>query len=400
MWIVGLMSGTSADGIDAAVVEIEGRPPTAGGDGLRLTLRQHIHVSYNSALREDIFACFQPETGSVDRLCRVNFAIGEAFAAVALAVIKVAGLTPGAVDLIGSHGQTVWHIPPADDSGGATLQLGAGGVIAERTGITTVSDFRTRDMAAGGHGAPLVSYVDWLLFGHETKPRAAQNIGGIANVTYLPPGRHASAGSFAFDTGPGNMLIDYAAKRATDGEWSYDHEGQLAAVGRVDHELLAAWMKHPYFVGQPPKTTGRELFGSQFGAQLWAEAKSRGLADADVVATITALTAASIADAYRRFLPPLASVIVSGGGAENPTLMAMLREELSPIDAVPTDALGIPADAKEAVAFAVLAHETWHDRPGTLASCTGAEHATVLGSITPGANYGALLRGMVVGDED
>lgn len=399
MRVIGLMSGTSADGIDAALVEIEGRPPTAGGDGLRLSLHKHIHVAYDPALREDIFACFQPETGTVDRLCRVNFAIGKAFADAALAVVADAGLAPEDVDLIGSHGQTVWHIPPAEDAGGATLQLGAAAVIAERTRITTVSDFRTRDMAAGGHGAPLVSYMDWLLFDHETEAQAAQNIGGIANVTYLPPSRQSSAGAFAFDTGPGNVLIDDAAQRATNGRWSYDHDGQLASAGKVDHELLAAWMEHPYFAKQPPKTTGRELFGAQYGVQLWAEAKSRGLADADVVATVTALTAASIVEAYRRFLPSVDRVIVSGGGAQNPTLMGMLREELSPVDVVSIAALGIPADAKEAVAFAALAHETWHDRPGALASCTGAQHATVLGSITPGDNYRALLRATVTGGQ-
>lgn len=412
MHVIGLMSGTSADGIDAVLVAIEGRPPAAGpvedagcgdapadtlfhragGDGLRLSLRRHVHVPYDSTLRQDIFACFRPETGTVDRICRIDFAIGEALAAAALRVIEAAGLTPQEVDLIGSHGQTVWHIPPAEGSPGATLQLGEGAVIAERTGITTISDFRTRDVAAGGHGAPLVSYVDWLLFSHETEARAVQNIGGIANVTFLPPHHRSTSDVFAFDTGPGNMLIDDVASRTTDGAWPYDRDGELAAAGQVDEALLAEWMAHPYFQQPPPKTTGREVFGTQLGAQVWEQGRARGLAGADIVATVTAFTAVSIAQAYRDFLPPVDRVIAGGGGVKNPTLMAMLRERLAPAQVVPIDALGIPTEAKEAVAFAVLAYESWHHRVGTLPSCTGAQHATVLGKITLGQNYEALIR--------
>ncbi|MBS1251850.1 MAG: Anhydro-N-acetylmuramic acid kinase [Anaerolineales bacterium] len=388
MHVIGLMSGTSVDGIDAVLVEIEGRPPGAGDDdGIDLSLRQHVHVAYDPELRQEIFACFRPDTGTVDRVCRVNFAIGEAFAGAALEVIEAAGFTPQKVDLIGSHGQTVWHIPPAEGTPGATLQLGEGAVIAERTGITTVSNFRARDMAAGGHGAPLVSYVDWLLFSHETEARAAQNIGGIANVTFLPPRCDTPSDAFAFDTGPGNMLIDDAARRATDGEWSYDQDGQLASAGQADEELLAEWMAHPYLQRSPPKTTGREVFGAQFGAQLWAQGQARGLADVDIVATVTALTAASIARVYRDFLPPVDEIIVSGGGTQNATLMAMLRERLPSVDITPIDVWGVPAEAKEAVAFAILAYATWHHYPGTLPACTGAQHATVLGDITPGGNW-------------
>ena len=261
------------------------------------------------------------------------------------------------MDLIGSHGQTIYHLPPTEDSPGSTLQIGESAIIAERTGITTISDIRSRDMAAGGHGTPLVSYVDYLLFSHESKTRAMQNIGGIANVTYLPTSDQPSHTVFAFDTGPGNMLIDDAASRATVGAWTYDQDGKLAAEGQMNQGLLTELLTNPYFQKSPPKTTGRELFGVQLGTEIWELGKSRGLKDADIVATVTALTAESIAGAYRDFLPSVDQVIVSGGGTMNPPLMAMLREQLAPATVVTIENYGISSDAKEAVAFAVLAYE-------------------------------------------
>ena len=381
MRLVGLMSGTSADGIDAVLIEIGDCLPPALAN---ISLRRHLHVPYAPEIQKEIFSCFRPETGNVERICSLNFALGEAIADAALRVIEDAGLTPDDVDLIGSHGQTIYHLPPTEDSPGSTLQIGESAIIAERTGITTISDIRTRDMAAGGHGAPLVSYVDYLLFSHESKTRAMQNIGGIANVTYLPTSDQPSHTVFAFDTGPGNMLIDDAASRATVGAWTYDQDGKLAAEGQMNQGLLTELLTNPYFQKSPPKTTGRELFGVQLGAEIWELGKSRGLKDADIVATVTALTAESIAGAYRDFLPSVDQVIVSGGGTMNPTMMAMLREQLAPAAVVPIEDYGISSDAKEAVAFAVLAYETWNHRPGTLPSCTGARHATVLGKITPG----------------
>ena len=381
MIVIGLMSGTSVDGIDAAIVRLEGAPPS-----LEWEVRSHSHCSFDQKLRDEIFACFQRETGSVDRLCRLNFALGRALSAAAIETVQDAGLSMAEIDLIGSHGQTVWHEPPVGEGPGSTLQLGEPAVIAEITGVPVVSNFRTRDMAAGGHGAPLVPLADWLLLSHSTQIRAAQNIGGIANVTFLPPviEKQSSAQHvLAFDTGPGNMLIDEAARLATDGTWKYDHDGILAAQGQVDEPLVGEWLAEPFFHRVPPRTTGRELFGTQRAAKYWAQATQRGLSPNDIVTTLTALTVRSIEHAYRTFLPTFPDeVIVSGGGARNQVLMAMLTERLAPAHITTSAQHGLDIEAKEAVAFAVLAYETWHQRPGNLPAATGASRAIVLGSIT------------------
>lgn len=377
MIVIGLMSGTSADGIDAAVVRLEGAPPA-----IQWEVLGHIHKDHSPQLRSEIFECFRPETSTVDRLCRLNFSLGKAFAFAAIDAAENARLSLNEISLIGSHGQTLWHDPPGRDIG-STLQLGEPAVIAEITGIPVVSNFRTRDMAAGGHGAPLVPLVDWLLLSHPKRVRAAQNIGGIGNVTYLPAGG-ASEEVLAFDTGPGNMLIDDAVQRATGGALQYDQDGLLAAQGQVDRPWLEELLSDPYYSISPPKSTGREKFGTQLGAELWAYANQRGLSHLDIIATLTALTAESIARAFHRFLPRFPEeVILSGGGAYNPTLKTMLSERLSPARVITSGDLGIPIDAKEALAFAVLAYETWNQRPGNLPSATGARHPAVLGSITP-----------------
>ncbi len=371
MVVIGLMSGTSADGIEAAVVEFGG-----SGQPVRWRLLHHLHVPFETALQAEILACMRPETGSVERVCALNVRLGEAFGQAALAAMRAARLRASEVSLIGSHGQTVWHAPER----ASTLQLGEPAVIAERTGCAVVSNFRARDLALGGQGAPLVSLLDQRLFAHPHETRAVQNIGGIGNVTYLSP----TGDPIAFDTGPGNVLIDECVRLATAGAAGYDQDGQRAARGQVDQALLAEWLAHPYFRQAPPKTTGRELFGADRAAAVWAEARQRGLSADDLLATVTALTARSIAAAYRAWLPRAPErVIVSGGGAHNPTLMGMLAAELAPAVVVTSEALGLPGDAKEAIAFALLAYETWHGRPGNVPSATGATRAEVLGSLTP-----------------
>ena len=376
MIVVGLMSGTSADGTDAAVVQIKGAPPD-----LRWKLL-HFHTSpHPEWLRRAVLEAADGRTGTVDKVCEVNVRLGEQFAVVALAAIEAAGLRPEQVQLIGSHGQTLWHAPDL----GATLQVGEPAVIAERTGITVIGNFRARDMAAGGQGAPLVPFVDVLLLSDPNRARAAQNIGGIGNVTYLPATDNAVGEPFAFDTGPGNVLIDLAAAWATNGEASYDKDGAMAAQGKVDEELLAWLLQDAYLEKEPPKTTGRELYSAAYFQEIVGRGGKLGVAAEDLVATVTAFTARSIARAYRQFLPTMpAEVIVSGGGASNPTLMRMLGEGLAPAKVMTSDGFGLPSDAKEAIAFAILAYETWHGRPSNLPAATGAERAVVLGSFTPG----------------
>lgn len=374
MLVIGLMSGTSADASDAALVRIEGEPPS-----LTWEVCAHFSLPHSADLRAEILACCSPTTGSVDRVCNLNARLGEVFAEAALELCRTAGIEIGQVELIGSHGQTIWHNPTGPWAG--TLQIGEAAIIAERTGCHVASNFRPRDMAAGGQGAPLIAYVDLLLLSHPNKLRVAQNIGGIANLSYIPPA--GQAGAFAFDTGPGNMLIDDAVMRLSDGRLSYDKAGEIAAEGQIHQNFLSSLLAHPYLKLPPPKTTGRELFGAQFGAELWQEAKQKGLPAVDLVATLTAFTAHSIADAYRELLPQLPDeVIVSGGGVHNATLMGLLRELLPECEICTSEDLGLPSDTKEAVAFALLAYETWHRRPSNYPPATGAKRSVILGDIT------------------
>jgi anhydro-N-acetylmuramic acid kinase len=394
MRVIGLMSGTSADGTDAVLLNLEGSPPY-----LKWQVMQHVNLPHPAALRTEILAGTDPHTSTVNQLCALNASLGEAFARAALAVIDAAGLKAEDIDLIGSHGQTMWHSPLGSSfrvlrDPPSTLQLGEAAIIAERTGITTISNFRARDMAAGGQGAPLVAFGDALFFTDPTLRRACQNIGGIANVTWLPTPR--TGVPFAFDTGPGNMLIDGAIRRITHGAQDCDLDGERAARGHIDESLLAQWMANePYFQQAPPKTTGRELFGAAYEEQLWQQAQRLGLDEADYLGTLTALTARSIACAYRNFLPAMPDeMILSGGGARNPTLMKMLAAELAPARLRTSDELGLQSEAKEAALFALLAYETWHGRPSNLPAATGAKHAVVLGDITLGGERGFGDRGL------
>lgn len=379
--VVGLMSGTSADGIDAVVAEISGN-----GHGLCARLVTHRQQSFSRELRRRILhLCLH---GTVAEICELNFLLGEHFSKAALAVIRQGGLRPKDISIIGSHGQTIHHLPWARTP--STLQIGEPSVIAERTGITTVADFRVRDMAAGGQGAPLVTYVDWAMHTDSTRPRILQNIGGIGNLTFLPP-RATLDQVMAFDTGPGNMIIDAVVANLSSGRLTYDRNGQWAAKGKIAVKLLKALMAHPYFRRLPPKTTGREEFGEPFVRRLLLSARRLRLSDADIVSTVTAFTAASIASAYERFIFPKLTatgrdklqVILGGGGAKNNTLRLMLSERTVPAKVLTQDDLGNSNAAKEALAFAVLAHQTLHGVPSNVPSATGARHPVVLGKIIP-----------------
>ncbi len=388
MLIVGLMSGTSCDGIDAALCEITGQPP-------QLTARIIAGKTkpYDGKFRRGVLSACEPDASSVDKLCLLNVAIARRFADAALDIIQRAGVTPPDVDLIGSHGQTVWHQVEESGQVTATLQLGEAAVIAEQTGITTINNFRTRDVAASGQGAPLTAYADWVLLRHPENWRAVQNIGGIGNVTFLPPLSDAASQPLAFDTGPGNALIDAAVDILTGGAASYDEDGLIAAQGKVDSEWLKNLLAHPYYRLSPPKTTGRELFGTGMAQALVKEGQNRKLSNEDIIATLTALTAHSIADAYRQFAPhSVTEVILGGGGWHNPVLVAMLRELLADSRVVTHEDIGLNSDYKEALVFALLAYESWHNRPGNHPALTGAQHPVVLGQITPGANYRELLK--------
>lgn len=376
--VVGVMSGTSADGVDAALVEIRGQ-----GHETRLRELSLCSVPYPQEIRERLFRLFAGE-GNVEEICRLNVEVAEVFADAVSQVIRAAGVPVEDVLAVGSHGQTVWHIPRT-----ATLQIGEPAVIAARTGIPVVSDFRAADVAHGGEGAPLVPYFDWLLFTDHDKGRALQNIGGIANVTHLPPAS-GSADVLAFDTGPGNALMDAAVAELTDGTRSFDVDGEMASHGSVDEALLETWLKHCYLTKEPPKSTGRELFGVQFAKNRIAQARTRGLSDADILATLTAFTARSIADAYAHFLlrrGRLDEVIVSGGGSKNPTLMRFFVDALSEkgirVQFRSPEEWGVRAQAKEAMAFALFARESLLGIPTNLPSVTGAERAVVLGTVTP-----------------
>lgn len=385
--VVGLMSGTSVDTIDAALARIE---ESGAGGRLGVEVVAAAETPFARALRRAVFDLFPPRRGSVAALAQVDAALGDAFAAAALDLLRGVGVAPEEVDLIGSHGQTVYHAPAPGGRFGlpVTVQLGSGARIAARTGITTVYDFRVADLAAGGEGAPLVPYVDYLLFG-DKESLAIQNLGGIGNVTVLVAGA-GPGGVFAFDTGPGNMVSDALAALATGGRLRCDVDGALAAAGTPSEPLLAELLAHPFFARRPPKSTGREEFGAPFARRLYERGRALGLSDADLLATAAALTARSIADAYRRFVLPradLAAVVLGGGGARNPTLRRMLAAELAPLPVRTHEDYGLPGDAKEALAFAVLAHETARGRPGNLPAATGASRPTVLGAVAPGRGF-------------
>jgi anhydro-N-acetylmuramic acid kinase len=383
--VIGLMSGTSLDGIDAALVDIDGSLDTPVWK-----IRSFLDVPYAAAQRTALHDGIV--RGDAASLCRLNADIGEWFAQAALRLLDDAGIAAGDVTVIGSHGQTMWHEPPQDGRRGSTLQLGCAATIAERTGIPVVSDFRSRDMAAGGEGAPLVPWVDRLLFSHPTRRRVLQNIGGMGNLTWLPA-RGSTDPVLAFDTGPGNALIDAAVELASSGASTFDRGGQWAAMGTPDESLLEELLAHPFLQRKPPKSTGREVFGRPYVQELAERVAPRSRQEwASFICTLTELSARSIAGAIERWVLPrgVDEVVITGGGALNRELVERIRRRLPSLSiTADAHALGIDPAAKEALAFAALAWAHVQGATGNVPEATGASGARVLGSYTPGRNGGA-----------
>lgn len=382
----GVLSGTSMDGADVLFMEVEGPLEGPWGlDGLRWTILAFETHPWPLALREQIRQGCRAGTGRT--LAQLHVRLGEAFSEAVLKVLANAGLSAEEVAALGSHGQTVWHEPPEDGKRGATLQLGDPATLAERVGIPVVSDFRARDVAAGGHGAPLVPWTDRLLLHRPGQGRALQNLGGMGNVTFLPADGDP-ARIRAFDTGPGVGLLDGAVRRATQGRLPWDVDGRMAARGREDPELLAELLEHPFFGMTPPRSTGRERFGDAYLDDLVTRVAPRSTEEwDDLLATLTALTAESTARSYRDFLPEegIDQVVLTGGGARNLALVSRLEEALAPLPvATGAEALGIDPDGREAACFALLAWAYLQGIPGNVTTATGASGHRVLGSFTPG----------------
>jgi anhydro-N-acetylmuramic acid kinase len=359
------MAGTSADGVDAAAVEIK---------GTQVKTLAFDTFAFLPKVRQKILELGEQKRFAAGEFSDFNFQLGGIFADAVITLCKKHKINLKTIDLIGSHGQTIFHRPAK-----STFQIGEPSIIAYKTGITTVADFRPKDIAAGGQGAPLVPFADYFLF-KSRKNRAIQNIGGIANVTFLP-GNCKSKDIIAFDTGPGNMIIDRLVFLLTKGKQNFDKDGKIAAKGKVNQKILAQMLANPYFRVKPPKSTGRELFGKEY-----TDAFYKKLPSEDIITTATAFTAVSIADAYKKFLPKMPDeIILCGGGAKNKTLVAMLKENTKS-KIMFTDDFGINRDAKEAVSFAILAYATIKGIANNVPSATGAKQAVVLGKIIPGVD--------------
>lgn len=383
MIVAGIMSGTSADGIDVALVRI----PSPGNGFPKLDLLAHEAIPYSAPLRKAVLAAMNAKTTSTAELARLNWRLGIAYAE---AVWLILARNPMKIDLIGCHGQTLYHQSAEQAYTGArfacTWQAGETAILAGEFGVPVISNFRPADMVAGGHGAPLVPLLDFAQFRHAKRGRILQNIGGIANMTAIPAAA-AMEQALAFDSGPGNMVIDELMLQLY--RKPMDADGAIAATGQILPAVLKRGLRHAFFRKKPPRTAGREQFGKEFAAAFLADCKSASRRKEDAIATATALTVESIGQAYERFVAarmgsgPI-DYIVSGGGARNATLMSQLTERLGEYGcAVSTsDRFGLPAEAKEAAAFALLAWQTWHHRPGNLPSATGAGRPVILGQVT------------------
>jgi anhydro-N-acetylmuramic acid kinase len=383
--VVGLMTGTSADAVDAVLVRLK-------GEGLAATheVLAERESPLDDELRNEVLAVAAAKTLEPERLMRLDVRLAEVYAEAVHGIAEEANVKLSAICAIGSHGQTVRHLPRSGAMRALTLQLGSASTLAERTGITVVSDFRKRDTAAGGEGAPLVPIADWWLFRSEKESRVLLNLGGMANVTWLKKGG-ALADVIAFDTGPGNAVLDGLVRAGTHGLARHDDSGKLAASGRVHEALLEELLADPFFSLAPPRSTGRERFGDGYAERLAEVGEGMGLTLEDTLATAVELTAASIEQAVREHLSPrgkVDAVYASGGGVRNVSLMLALRRRLDGIRLDRLDALGVSAGTKEALAFAFLAHLTLSGEPGNVPGATGARHTVVLGSITPGGAHG------------
>jgi anhydro-N-acetylmuramic acid kinase len=387
--LIGIMSGTSLDGIDTALVQIL----MGENDEIeKVNLKAFDYFPYSDELREQLLALCSVETAKLNDLVIANFGVSEWYAHAVNSLLVPSGTDPSNVEALCCHGQTIWHAPTPVPFPGpkgelqvrATLQIGSLSVLAERTGIPVIGDFRSRDMAAGGEGAPLVPYVDAVLFGSQMEGRIMQNIGGIGNATVLPA-KNCKQEIFAYDTGPGNMVMDSLVYLHTKGKERFDSEGKTASTGHVNSDLLGLFLQDPFYQKNPPKSTGREVYGLAFAKNFLTEGENRNLPFEDILATATALTAKSITESYKKFILPtieITEVIVSGGGSHNTTLVNMIKEDLPASISVKKSAeFGIPDDAKEAVAFAILGHETLMRRPSNLPIVTGASHPVILGNI-------------------
>jgi anhydro-N-acetylmuramic acid kinase len=375
--LLGLMSGTSADAIEVALATAH--PPK---------LLNHTTRPLPSALRAEILRVAEGAPATAAQISQLNFRLGHAFAEAALAALRQFRIPPSRVALIGSHGQTLFHqgrpIPFLGHPTASTLQIGEPAIIAARTGISTVADFRPADIAVGGQGAPLVPYADYLLYRHPKLGRVSLNLGGIANITVIPAGAKP-AQVFAFDTGPANMLIDALVSHFTHSRRHFDKDARLARKGRAIPALLNELLDDPYLRQSPPKSTGREYYGALYLEKLLRLAKKHRAHPSDLLRSVTLFTALSVVDALHRFVLPkikIHQLIVSGGGAHNPLIIVQLAAALAPIEVLPSSQLGIPEDAKEAYAFALLAYENWQLRPSNLPNATGARRPAILGKIS------------------
>lgn len=382
---IGLMSGTSTDGVDVALVRISGK-----GLKTKIQLIEFETYPYSKEIKEMVLTASSPEKGTVDLLCHLNFKLGNIFAGAVLDILKKANIEKSNISFIGSHGQTISHLPEGhpnfSDKLPSTLQIGEPSVIAERTGIKTVADFRTRDIAAGGMGAPLAPFAHFLLFHNKEESRIVHNIGGISNLTFLPKNGMIDE-VIAFDTGPGNMLIDGLVSRLTQGKLQFDKDGEWAARGKINNDLLSFMMSHPFVKKTPPKTTGREGFGEIFLHKILSKAEEQDTPADDLVATVTAYTAESIVFNYKKHIFTIdtpSEIIFCGGGVHNKRLMNIIKSKLSGISISTTEKHGISSDALEAITFAILANETIHGNYSNLPSVTGAKRKVILGKIVHG----------------